>query len=489
MTDSIIPIQAIWFTTSGQWEYAPPAPYDSKASYAADTLPTSLSLVTWNVDFAAPHPKPRLKAALDYIQFHAFPQFNGGQPPPCLILLQEIKAEAFDVLLAHPWIRAWFMVVPGSAEDGWPRYAGYGTVTLVARSAPLTGSLCVHFAESRMWRNALVTDVVLGGAEPHAYILRVANTHLESLPEGTSAARGADEGDRRPAEGREGVRWDPNGLLDAWEQRQNRDEDSTTWGYQPRSRFPPGRLDRNSAYAEQGRQDQGRAEDSSGVRDAERRLVVMKFALVSIASATLFIAGVSAQSLTINTPLNVVVCQPLLISWAGGTGPFFLRWVIFVHPGATPDGPALQDFGTQQGNSFTWTAVNFPSGTSLDLTLRDSAGITSQSAPFTVQTGTDTACLNASSSSSSSSGGSTSSTPVSTATATGSTPSVTTPTSSATTPTTSATTKPSSSPASSSSKASGTSTPSSSSSNAAMPTSVSYGAAGVIGVVVAAVLA
>ncbi|KAH9037801.1 Endonuclease/exonuclease/phosphatase [Lactarius pseudohatsudake] len=153
------------------------------------------------------------------------------------------------------------MVVPGSAEDGWPRYAGYGTVTLVARSAPLTGSLCVHFGESRMWRNALVTDVVLGGAEPHAYILRVANTHLESLPEGTprrvvqmrviagllkdaKVLDGIVCGDMNAIAPSDETIAEANGLLDAWEQRQNRDEDSTTWGYQPRCRFPPGRLDR-----------------------------------------------------------------------------------------------------------------------------------------------------------------------------------------------------------------------------------------------------
>src|SRR6266404_2144015 len=185
MSDAIVPSRAIWFTSSGQWEYAPPAPYNSKASYAADSLPTFISLVTWNIDFTAPDPQPRLKAALDYLQFHAFPQFGGGQPPPCLILLQEIYAEAFVTLLAHPWVRAWFMVVPGSAEDGWPQYAFYGTVTLVSRSAPLTRSICTHFGESRMSRNALVTDVVLGGTEPHARVLRVVNTHLESLPVGT----------------------------------------------------------------------------------------------------------------------------------------------------------------------------------------------------------------------------------------------------------------------------------------------------------------
>lgn len=261
MTDAIVPIRAIWFASSGQWEYTPPAPYDSKASYAADSLPTSLSLVTWNVDFAAPRPKPRLKAALDYLQIHAFPQFKGGQPPPCLILLQEIYAEAFDVLLAHPWIRAWFMIVPGSAEDGWPAYAHYGTVTLVARSAPLTGSICAHFGESQMWRNALVTDVVLGGAEPHARLVRVVNTHLESLPGGTprrvvqmgviagllkdaSVSDGIVCGDMNAIAPSDETIAEANGLLDAWEQKQNGDEDGTTWGYQPRSRFPPGRLDK-----------------------------------------------------------------------------------------------------------------------------------------------------------------------------------------------------------------------------------------------------
>ncbi|KAI9439974.1 hypothetical protein H4582DRAFT_2075325 [Lactarius indigo] len=224
----------------------------------------------------------------------------------------------------------------------------------------------------------------------------------------------------------------------------------------------------------------------------------MKFALLSIASATLFVAGASAQTVTVNTPLNVVVCQPLQITWSGGTVhadvstltlalPFLFSQSI--HPGAAPNDPALVDFGTQQGTSFLWSAVNFPVGTSLDITLRDSAGQISQSAAFTIQTGSDTACLNASSSSSSASGGSTS--PASSTTPTGTTPATSTPSSTATTPTvtTPATTKPSSSSTSSSSKASSSSTSSSSSSNAAVPTGISYGAAGVIGAVVAAVLA
>ena len=261
ITDAIIPIRAVWFASSGQWKHAPPGLHDGKATYAPDSLPTSLSLVTWNVDFAAPHSKPRLQSALDYLQFHAFPQFKGGQPPPCLILLQEIKADAFDTLLAHPWVRAWFMVVPGSAQDGWPGLARYGTVTLVARNAMLAGSICAHFKESQMGRNALVTDVLLGGAEPHARVVRVINTHLESLSEGTprrvvqmrviagllkdaSVSDGIVCGDMNPIAPSDETLAEENGLLDAWEYRQNRDEDGVTWGYQPRRRFPPRRMDK-----------------------------------------------------------------------------------------------------------------------------------------------------------------------------------------------------------------------------------------------------
>ncbi len=125
-----------------------------------------------------------LAAALDYLQLHAFPAYEGWQPPPCLILLQEVERDAFLALLAHPWVQVWFMVVPGSPQEGWPQGGShrYGTVMPIPWSVMLTSSVCVHFKE--MGRNALVTDVHLGGAEPHAHVLRVINTHLESLPEG-----------------------------------------------------------------------------------------------------------------------------------------------------------------------------------------------------------------------------------------------------------------------------------------------------------------
>jgi len=267
MPDTVVQFRAKQF--SGQWVDAPLTSYDADIP---DDLPTSLTLVTWNVDFSNPHVIPRLTAALGYLE-EQLTGGKGGKPPPCLILLQEIRDGAFDTLLAHPWVREWFMVAPGHPREGWPQDARYGTVTLIARSVKLTASTCVHFEESWMDRNALVTDVLLGGAEPGARVLRVINTHLESLPVGTprrvvqlkaiaellgqgktepGGVGGIVGGDMNAIAPSDATLPEQNGLLDAWEEKRRRegqgledkDEDGMTWGYQPPCQYPPGRLDK-----------------------------------------------------------------------------------------------------------------------------------------------------------------------------------------------------------------------------------------------------
>lgn len=194
----------------------------------------------------------------------------------------------------------------------------------------------------------------------------------------------------------------------------------------------------------------------------------MKFSIIF--SAALFVAGVSAQ-LTVNTPTNVLSCTPLQITWVGGTAPYTLS----VHDGTDPNGAALDTFSNLTGTSYTWSSVTFAPNTNLDLTLRDNSGLISQSAPFTVQSGGSTSCLNGTATvpttvvATTAASGATSATGATTAVTTGTT---------GTTPAKSAS---SGSSASSTSKSTSTS-----SSGAAMSTSVSYGAAGVLGAVVAA---
>lgn len=100
------------------------------------------------------------------------------------------------------------------------------------------------------------------------------------------------------------------------------------------------------------------------------------------------ITFVICQQLTINTPSNPVICQPLLLTWNGGVSPYFLS----ILPGNQPSAPPIHDFGQINSNSLTWI-VNIKAGIILGLTLRDSTGSIAQSSPFTVQDGPDNSCL------------------------------------------------------------------------------------------------
>ncbi|KAG6908547.1 hypothetical protein DXG01_004180 [Tephrocybe rancida] len=127
----------------------------------------------------------------------------------------------------------------------------------------------------------------------------------------------------------------------------------------------------------------------------------MKF-FATLATIALAASRTLAQGqLTINTPANPVVCQPLLLTWSGGTEPYFLVRTLrslrekkfdTILPGNQPGAQALHDFGQVSGNSLTWI-VNIAAGTSIGLTLRDSTGNTAQSAAFAINAGTNTDCV------------------------------------------------------------------------------------------------
>ena len=233
-----------------------------------EPLPSTLRLLTWNVDFASKSPKRRLAAGLEYIRQEVFRcKTPSERPEPCCILLQEVSSQAFPLILTNEWVQRSFLVVP-SATDKWPAGATYGNVTLVSRTIPVCGTFTIDFSNSGMYRNGLFVDVKLAMPAPlHATRLsdgmvqvRIANTHLESLPQG---ARARPEQMRIIAESLQEydlhggvVGGDMNaigpmdlriaeevGLTDAW-QGPNEDEEGFTWGYQPRCQYPTARLDK-----------------------------------------------------------------------------------------------------------------------------------------------------------------------------------------------------------------------------------------------------
>ncbi|KAF9048606.1 hypothetical protein BJ165DRAFT_1460991 [Panaeolus papilionaceus] len=128
----------------------------------------------------------------------------------------------------------------------------------------------------------------------------------------------------------------------------------------------------------------------------------MKFFITPFAAAALLATETLAQNngFTINSLMNVVVCQPSRISWVGGTPPYFLSILPANQPAAQP----IEDLGTQNGNSITWIA-DLGVGTSAFLNLKDSTGLTAQSGTFTILTGTDTSCLGKNPNTSATSGG------------------------------------------------------------------------------------
>ncbi|KAG6374490.1 hypothetical protein JVT61DRAFT_4533 [Boletus reticuloceps] len=188
----------------------------------------------------------------------------------------------------------------------------------------------------------------------------------------------------------------------------------------------------------------------------------MKYITLATALAAVIPA---AFGLTINTPATVNQCEPTQFNWNDGTAPFYLSLV----PARQTTAPALKQFPTQTGNSYTWT-VDLGTGTSFTIALKDSTGATAYSDIVTVQAGISASCVNTTvSETGGTSGSGSGSSPASTSSSGGTTPTGT---------------------GSSTSSPASTSGSSSSSSNGAGRLSVSsaFGVAGVMGLLGAVLL-
>lgn len=60
------------------------------AAIATDHLPSTIKLVTWNIDFSTANPKLRHRTALTHVQHDVLGCKGGERPAPCIILLQEV---------------------------------------------------------------------------------------------------------------------------------------------------------------------------------------------------------------------------------------------------------------------------------------------------------------------------------------------------------------------------------------------------------------
>ncbi|KAJ6497579.1 Endonuclease/exonuclease/phosphatase [Mycena sanguinolenta] len=253
-----------------------------------------VSLLSWNVDFSAGLVIRRFEAALLHLENLLCPRRALSSPPPrTIILLQEVDTSCFQTLLANAFIREFYHITNLSPPHSYsirefyhitnlsPPHS-YSTLTLVPNPiASLVSSVSrIPFTETRMHRDCLFVDfdipLAIPNAEPKTLRLRIANTHLESLRGFGDTARpkqleqisdlltetgvdaGVVAGDMNAIAPSDQNLPEQLGLSDAWRPNMVSDNGSGTqidhanfgeaqghtWGYQPKGRHPPNRLDK-----------------------------------------------------------------------------------------------------------------------------------------------------------------------------------------------------------------------------------------------------
>lgn len=165
--------------------------------------PPILTILTWNIDFMRPLPNERMSAALSFLETYLSSSIPSGNA--VVILLQEIVASDLHLIQSAPWIRQRFHITDRSPQN-WASH--YGTCTLIDRRLSLEDVFRVHYRSTQMGRDALFVDISLPARnqskehqesltstrpdhetlsqapverEAKEKILRVVNTHLESL--------------------------------------------------------------------------------------------------------------------------------------------------------------------------------------------------------------------------------------------------------------------------------------------------------------------
>ncbi|KAF9565868.1 hypothetical protein CPC08DRAFT_595015, partial [Agrocybe pediades] len=237
----------------------------------------SFALITWNVDFSRSYAKQRLITALNHLQ-SLVEELKNKSSLQTIILLQELHQDYYTTLLDHPFVQENYDVTD-EVSDKWLTH--YGLATLIPRSdeVRVRKVFSTPFEDSRMGREALFVDLEVAEEDPSAApkIVRIANTHLESLDGFGNVARpkqlaaiarelsvpevdiGIVGGDMNPIGPKDADIPASVNLLDAWEvycgqpsgnlagdpeEMQRREKDGHTWGYQPPSRYAPKRMDK-----------------------------------------------------------------------------------------------------------------------------------------------------------------------------------------------------------------------------------------------------
>lgn len=254
-----------WSTEKDAWAPIKP-PLSLGGGQSSSNGFTSLALYSWNVDLMLPCPETRMNAALAHLQTLADEAMSTATTA-VVIHLQECVPADLVTIGQNPWIRDRFFMT--DVDDAFWASGAYGTVTLVDRRLEISSCFRIHYSATKMERDGLFIDVVIPSLSGTDKIIRICNTHLESMtpvpplrPSQMQAIAkqllAVDEtfsgalvaGDFNAIEPHDISLHADNGLKDAYLElggRENRDE-GYTWGQQAlrvlRERFGLSRMDK-----------------------------------------------------------------------------------------------------------------------------------------------------------------------------------------------------------------------------------------------------
>jgi tyrosyl-DNA phosphodiesterase 2 len=256
-----------WWNASGATSSSPYVSASSAISKA-----TKIRLISWNIDILVPFGHERMSAALAYLE-----TLISSSPPevPIVIFLQEMSPSDMQLIRDAGWVKQAFML----ADLDQKNWLGgmYGTQVLVDRRLTVERVFRVPWV-SRFDRDGLFVDLCLrsDGREEkdthdarreNAVILRLCNTHLESLVANppirplqlSAAAKYLHEenvaaallaGDLNAIEPFDRSLHSDNGLEDAYLTLGSKEdnEEGYTWGIQVpqwlKDKFGPSRMDK-----------------------------------------------------------------------------------------------------------------------------------------------------------------------------------------------------------------------------------------------------
>ncbi|KAK1233929.1 hypothetical protein PQX77_002880 [Marasmius sp. AFHP31] len=285
------PLRLQYYKRSKQdWCSAPKDRYD-----VHKTSSKPIVLATWNVDSASPYPRERMRAALDELKDKILPIDEDTKTlQTCVVLLQEVHSSMLEVIQSSLWVRKNFYVAPLNNVK-WPSPHTYGNVTLVHRSLQVERAFLLEYRLSPGSRSAIVTNVKLHSDR----VLRIINTHLESIPDRADLreeqlamcvryCRGEGIDDAVIGGDLQAIDWNSEelGMDDAFRlQPLERPEMGHTWGYQCSNeqdkQLPKGRPDKIIYTPRRGFLVTKPKVVGKGIRDVEGRFISDHYGLVA----------------------------------------------------------------------------------------------------------------------------------------------------------------------------------------------------------------